>query len=425
LHLKRVVLENIKGFGKAELDFCPEGSTYPGWAVVTGDNGSGKTALLRAIALAIVGPTDARQLLPDLRGWVTFGKRRGTISVEIKPDNNVDKTEKGGYPVQSTFWAEVALDASNSVPTIDSTDVYRKKRKGAANGPWSPSTAGWFTVAYGPFRRLYGTSSDAQRVMMIPGRVPRFGTLFREDATLGEAEQWIKDLEYASAVDSGQAQRRALENLLALIRDQFLRHGVAVEEIKSDSVWLRDVAGRRLQLGDMSEGYRSALAMLLDLYRHMVDVYGPAVVRRDKEGRYIVDKPGLVLIDEVDSHLHPDWQRDIGFWLKTHFPNVQFIVTSHSPLVCPAADGGRIYHLPQPDGGPPFRLKKKDYEAVIAGKPDEILLTPAFGLEHTRSPYAVSQRERHALLVSKRLQLGLSAEEQAELKQLSLFVQHP
>lgn len=425
MHLKRVVLENIKGFGKAELDLCPEGSEYPGWAVVTGDNGSGKTALLRAIVFAIVGPTDARQLLPDLRGWVSFGKKRGTISVEIRPDNEVDKTEKGGYPVQSTFWAELAIDASNSVPTIEATDVYRKKKKGATNGPWSPSTAGWFAVAYGPFRRLYGTSSDAQRVMMIPGRVPRFGTLFREDATLGEAEQWIKDLEYDSAVEKGQVPRAALENLLALVKDQFLRHGVAVEEIKSDSVWLRDVAGRRMQLGDMSEGYRSALAMLLDLYRHMVSVYGPDVVSQDDEGRYVVDKPGVVLIDEVDTHLHPDWQRDIGFWLKTHFPAVQFIVTSHSPLVCPAADGGRIYHLPQPDDGSPFQLSRNDYEAVIAGKPDEILLTPAFGLEHTRSPHAVRNREKHALLMSKRLAAGLTDEEQVELDQLSLFVQSP
>ena len=424
MYIRKVVLENIKGFGKAELDFCPDGSDFPGWAVVTGDNGTGKTALLRAIALAIAGPTDARQLVPDFRGWVAAGATRGTISVEIKPDNEVDRTEKGGFPTRGTFWAEIAIDASKTVPTIEPTDVYRNKKKSATNGPWSTSTPGWFTVGYGPFRRLYGTSSDALRVMMVPGRVPRFGTLFREDATLGEAEQWIKDLEYGSAVDQGESERATLENLLALIKDQFLRGGAVVEDIKADSVWLRDVAGERMELGDMSEGYKSALAMLIDLYRHMVTVYGPAVATSAEDGRWVVDKQGVVLVDEIDAHLHPDWQRDIGFWFKRHFPHVQFIVTSHSPLVCPAADGGRIYHLPRSKSTPPFRLLQEDYEAVLAGKPDEILLTPAFGLEHTRSPQAVEKRERHALLVSKRLSADLTSEEALELQQLALFAQH-
>jgi hypothetical protein len=422
MYIRRILLNNIKGFDQAELDFCPDGADYPGWSVITGDNGSGKTALLRAISMAILGPDDARQLLPDLRGWVAHDERRGTISVEIKPDHDVDRTEKGGYPVKGTFWAEVEIDAGTPVPTIRSTDVRANKKKGATNGPWSPVTTGWFAVAYGPFRRLHGTSPDAQRVMMIPGRIPRFGTLFREDATLGEAEQWIMDLQYKSAVDQRQAEMTMLTSLLALIRDNFLRLGARVEEVDSDGVWLRDGADRRMPLGDMSEGYRSTLAMLVDLYRHMVTVYGPDVVSEGQDGRIVVDKPGVVLIDEVDTHLHPDWQRDIGFWLKGHFPSVQFIVTSHSPLVCPAADGGRLYHLPRPGTGRPFRLRRDDYERVVAGRPDEILLTPAFGMEHTRSPDAVRKRERHALLVSKRLSVALNADEEAELDQLRLFV---
>jgi len=247
---------------------------------------------------------------------------------------------------------------------------------------------------------------------------------FREDATLGEAEQWIMDLQYKSAVDQRAGESMALANLLDLVRDDFLRQGVAVEDVDSDGVWLRDGASRRMPLSDMSEGYRSSLAMLVDLYRHMVSVYGPDIVVRTDDGQAIVDKPAVVLIDEVDTHLHPEWQRDIGFWFKLHFPCVQFIVTSHSPLVCPAADGGRLYHLPATGSGPPFRLTRDDYETVVAGRPDEILLTPAFGMEHTRSPDAVRKRERHALLISKRLAVGLKPEEEEELAQLKLFCSH-
>jgi predicted ATPase len=49
------------------------------------------------------------------------------------------------------------------------------------------------------------------------------------------------------------------------------------------------------------------------------------------------DRSGVELIDEVDAHLHPEWQREVGFWLKRHFPKIQFLVTTHSPSICQAA----------------------------------------------------------------------------------------
>ena len=51
--------------------------------------------------------------------------------------------------------------------------------------------------------------------------------------------------------------------------------------------------------------------------------------------------PGVVLIDEVDAHLHPTWQRRIGLWFREHFPKLQFIVSTHSPLICQAATVGK------------------------------------------------------------------------------------
>jgi hypothetical protein len=198
MFLRRVVLQHIKGFEYANLDLSPDGDAdhYCGWAVITGDNGSGKTALLRAISLALLGPEQSRGLVPDLRGWVTEGKQRGTISVEVRPDHDHDRTAKGGYPVQGTFWAEVEVVSDGTTWNVVPADVYRQKKEGAANGPWSLSTPGWFALGYGPFRRLYGSSPDAQRLMVIPGRIPRFATLFKEDATLGEAEEWLKELHF-------------------------------------------------------------------------------------------------------------------------------------------------------------------------------------------------------------------------------------
>jgi energy-coupling factor transporter ATP-binding protein EcfA2 len=429
MYIRRVVLTNIKGFETAELDFCPDSSTYAGWAVITGDNGSGKTALLRAIALAILGPEQSRGLIQDLTGWVSHGEDAGSVSVEIRPNHNFDKTQKGGYPIQGTFWAEVeiTMDESGGTWEVKAADIFRNKKKSAVNGPWAQSTPGWCALAYGPFRRLYGSSPDAQRLMVLPGRIPRFATLFKEDATLAECEEWVRELQYKK-LEGNQVEARALENLLALIGREFLRHGVIVDRVDSNGIWLLDAAKRRVPLIDMSEGYRSALAMLIDIFRHMVQIYGPDIVSKSEDGNVYVARPGIVLIDEIDTHLHPDWQRDIGFWLQKHFPQVQFIVSTHSPLVCPAANNGRIYHLaasPSHDRKiEPFRLTTEDYERVIAGKPDQILVSPAFGLTQTRSPRAVRAREKHARLISKRLAGPLSDAEELELDQLSLFAEN-
>jgi hypothetical protein len=422
MYIKRVVLQNIRGFEEADLDFCPEPKAYAGWSVITGNNSSGKTSFLKAISLAVLGPDQVRGLVQDFSGWVTEGAEEGTISVEIAPDHEVDRTLRGGYPVQGTFWAEVKISREEGrLWDLSSTDRFLRRKKSAINGPWSAATPGWFCLGYGPFRRLYGSSPDAQRLMVLPGRIPHFATLYKEDATLGEGEEWVKQLKY-KRLEQRAREEQILDRLLQLVRDDFLRRGVEIEDVDSDGIWLRDTARRRMKLSEMSDGYRSALAMLVDIFRHMVEVYGPDILSVDNEGRAVAVKPGVVLIDEVDAHLHPEWQREIGFWFKRHFPNLQFIVTTHSPIVCQAADNGRIYHMAQPGQGAPFRLDMRDYEKIIAGKPDQILLSPAFGLEHTRSPLAVRSRERRAFLASKgRSKTGLSESERDELKQLDLF----
>jgi putative AbiEii toxin of type IV toxin-antitoxin system/AAA domain-containing protein len=443
MYLRRVVLQDIKGFGTVDLSLGQEGA-YSGWTVVTGDNGSGKTALLRAISLAILGPEQARGLIPDFRQWVTQGRNEGTISLEIRPDHDYDKTLRGGFPSNS-LWAEVGISEEHDVGSVFSADVYRNKKKGAVNGPWSPATQGWFTVGYGPFRRFYGTSPEAQRLMVIPGRMPRFATLFKEDATLGEGEQWIRTLHYKKLESGDNYQTKILDQLLALIGDDFLRFGAKVDHVGSDGVWLKDARGRIIALADLSEGYRAALAMLIDIFRHMVEVYGPDIIDERKSpspssvdnelglvpvefqpisgASIYVDRPGVVLIDEVDAHFHPEWQRQIGFWLKEHFPKVQFIVTTHSPLVCQAADNGRIFHMPAGQDSPPFRVTSDDFQRIIASRPDDILISAAFGLRHTWSPLAVRKRTRHSVLHSKSLsQTGLTVDEKNEFDQLSFFI---
>ena len=84
------------------------------------------------------------------------------------------------------------------------------------------------------------------------------------------------------------------------------------------------------------------------------------------------------------------------------FPNIQFLVTTHSPIICQAADPNGLFVLPEPGSAvPPTPLTEQEYRRVIASRPDTILLTPAFGLQNTRSPQAVEGRVSWARLPSQ------------------------
>jgi len=246
--------------------------------------------------------------------------------------------------------------------------------------------------------------------------------MFLEDATLGECELWLTDLSHKK-LEKREKETEILDQVLPLLNDDFLRNGVRVNRVDSEGLWLRDAAGLSLRLADMSEGYRAALAMLVDVLRHMIDVYGHRDFTQSIDGHLAVRYPGVVLVDEVDSHLHPEWQRLIGFWLKERFPHVQFVVTTHSPIICQAADQDGLFHLPTPGTGvKPFQIKGEEYQTIVRSKPDAIYVSPAFGLEHTRSPVAVQKREEYAGLRAKEHARRLSGTETQKMKQLRLWI---
>ncbi len=170
MYIKRVVLKDLKGFENLDFSF-----TAPGWNVLTGENGSGKTSVLKALALALIGPDVARALQPSLRGWIREGTKKAEIEAQISPDSRDKFTT--GRPPKDSLWSELEI-VRNGGPEASIKPTNKRKRTGPLNGPWAENTAGWFATGYGPFRRLYGASPEAQRVMSGPSRVARFATMF-------------------------------------------------------------------------------------------------------------------------------------------------------------------------------------------------------------------------------------------------------
>ena len=424
MFVKSVRLKNIRGFEDLDFDFRRGDGSYAGWTVFTGDNGSGKSTLLKAIATGLTGADTARALQPSFHRWIRDGASEGRIHLEIVRCESDDQMTRGGHPPLEDFPAEIALKNGGRQTTL--APALPEGKPGGYSTPqrtiWSLNSKGWFSCGYGPFRRMFGASAEATKQMVAP-TTERYVTMFQEAASLSEVDSWLRNLKHKE-LENKTAETEQLKLLLSILRDELLPNQITLDRVDSDGLWLRDRNGVSLTWGEMSDGYRSALTLLADIVRHLINAYGTEGLSADEDGQTRIRRSGVVLIDEVDAHLHPEWQRQIGFWLTNHFPHIQFLVTTHSPIICQAADSNGIFVLPDPGSGELARaLTEDEYKRIIASRPDTILRSPAFGLQNTRSPAAVEGRAVMARLNSKkRAGARLSPTELQTVKQIRQFV---
>jgi predicted ATPase len=427
MYIDKISLQNVRGFDSLNFNLGRPDGTHAGWTVFTGDNGSGKSTLLKAIAVCLTGKDTARALQPSFHRWIRDGSTsESSIQLELLQCVDDDSmAEKGRTPETFKFPAKVTLKNGGKETTIDSAIPATKppSYQTPQRSIWSPNAAGWFSCGYGPFRRMFGASPEATRQMVAPS-TERFVTMFQEAASLAEVDQWLRNLKHKE-LESRAAEKEQLALVLDLLRDDLMPNHITVDRVDSDGLWLRDRNGVELAWSEMSDGYRSAAALLADIVRHLIGTYGlDGLSEKANSGKTVIKRSGVVLIDEIDAHLHPEWQRNIGFWLKRHFPKIQFLVTTHSPIICQAADENGLFVLSEPGSDVvPRQLTDEEYRKVIASRPDTILLTPAFGLQNTRSPRAVDSRAELARLAAKkRAGATLSVEETNKETQLQLFV---
>jgi energy-coupling factor transporter ATP-binding protein EcfA2 len=429
MFIKQITLKNIRGFSELNFDLARRDNKFAGWTVFTGDNGSGKSTLLKAIAVGLVGKDVSRSLQLSFHRWIRDGaaQEESSIQLEIVRREEDDELVETGRAPAAVFPAKIALKNGGKETTLHAEIPGSAKSRKTYHTPnrtiWSSEARGWFSCGYGPFRRVFGASPEATRQMVAP-TTERFVTMFQEAASLAEVDQWMRLLKHKE-LENKDAEREQLALVLELLRDDLMPNQITVDRVDSDGLWLKDRNGVQLAWGEMSDGYRAAAALLADIVRHLIGTYGLAgLTEKNGEGKTVIKRSGVVLIDEIDAHLHPGWQREIGFWLKRHFPNIQFLVTTHSPIICQAADQNGLFVLPDPGSeSSPGPLSDEDYRKVIASRPDTILLTPAFGLQNTRSPRAVEARATLAKLEAKKRSGGaLTADEQGMVQDLMPFV---
>jgi len=354
--------------------------------------------MLRAIALGLVGPSYARHLVPDFGHWVSHDASSGDITVTIRPDRRWDRSTQGH--LRESFhgalrWRRLDTDRHLREQVSGPFDASRGRgSKSPERGPWSEETSGWYVAGYGPFRRLEGGSTAAQRLTLNNGPVARLASLFDEDVSLSESVQWLKDL-LLRQKGGGPPPASALDFVFSILNDGLLPDGFTVSHVDADGLWVEH-AGRTSALREVSDGYRTVAALVLDLVRQLHWAGGEETFAED-DGHPVVVMPGVVLIDEVDVHLHVSWQKAIGGWLKQHFPNIQFVVSSHSPYICQSADPGGLIRLPGVNEEDAPRVVSEDlYQRIVYGSGDDALLTDLFGIDTPYSEAAEQKRRRLA-----------------------------
>ena len=199
MHLSSFSVRNIKCFEEASLTFPGNSGNHAGWHVLLGINGTGKSTLLQAMALAMLGPVSSARLLKQPSSWVREGADYGEVRAALT--TTMQDTLSGGVPPQERFDAHLLVTGAKHVSVggehyVEPQVALRNRRLGKilGAGPYS-SRSGWFSAGYGPFRRLTGPvpQEDAD-IHHGQGREARHHTLFRESAALTECEEWLASL---------------------------------------------------------------------------------------------------------------------------------------------------------------------------------------------------------------------------------------
>jgi len=411
MFIRSARIRNVRSI--KELDWSSPKGRRASWNVILGDNGAGKSSFLRALALCLVGPKEAAAARQDWNAWLRSGSQQGRVIVQLVRDAQYDHfSGKGNTGHRQTVYAGVRLLRDKEGVQLEKLNL---KPISAERHIWGTGD-GWFSVAYGPFRRFTGGDKEADRMFLSSPRLGAHVSVFGENVALTESLYWLRELNYKKLEKSSEGH--VLNRLKQFVnQDNFLPHKIRLKQVSSRGVEFEDANGFSVAVEELSDGYRSILSMTFELIRQMLRVYSGDQVFDSKNESIVV--PGIVMIDEIDAHLHPTWQKKIGFWLTQHFPNIQFIVTTHSPLICQAAVNGSIFRLPTPGSDESGRmLDGTDRDRLLYGDILDAYSTEAFGTADTRSREGNDMQEKLAALNVKELAKGLSKEEREAQEKL-------
>ncbi len=284
------------------------------WTVLLGENNSGKTNVLRALALLemekyefSVGPVTGK----DIALYAPLAVKHkdqfvGQENPAVKADLLADSGEKFSWQYTEQRVSAEPLESPNRLSVF-----------------------------------AYGVSRYPAHTALNERESKPYQTLFSTEARLSDFQEWLLQLDYSQKSGSEKSQKR-LEKMHDLVKSD-LFPGVTDFSFKKDGdnehVVVVFSAGKDgdVRFEELGFGYQTTLTWLADFCKRMFELYPDAENPLQEET--------VVLVDEIDLHLHPKWQRDLVPTLSKIFPKVQFIVTTHSPHVLQSMEDVNLYVL--------------------------------------------------------------------------------
>lgn len=334
--------------------------------------------MLRAVALALMGSDGFTDLIFRPGDWVEFGQQQCRIRVEFE----LEREHRA---------VELVLDRRDNV-----RDALERNQQalGSIDRLIDERPRDIFVVGYGASRRL----ARPGRSPVMPFKYPRsqaVATLFMPDAQLYPIQDWALEL-----------RRRKRDGSLAQIKrvfDELLPH-VSFVDIGADGELIFMTSDGKVRLEDLSEGYQNIIAWVGDLLYRMTASRPRAMDVRTFEG--------IVLLDEIDLHLHPRWQRHLRGFIERVFPRLQVVGTTHAPLMAQQSHAHEVVVLKR--SGAQVNAEVFDQAPWRLAAP-QVMLSPLFAVESLESTEVTERKARRRELLARET---LSAAEAEELRRI-------
>ncbi|WP_322937862.1 AAA family ATPase [Nocardioides bizhenqiangii] len=335
--LRAVTITNFRAIRDTSVEFPEPRSEEEPWLLLLGENGVGKSTLLKAVALALVDDETRRRLVPDASTCVRRGARRGRVRLEFTDGSVVEmrfRQDSGEFEVEGTTPPLVVL-------------------------------------GYGPTR----LPPQANHVPPPFARVD-VDNLFDPFSPLSDAEKWLAD---ADAVPTRQFNLHAtsLKALLPMTPEDRLS--------RRNGRLYATSHGTSAQLEEMSDGFRSVIAMAADITMQLSSAW-----------ESLSSAEGLLLLDEIEVHLHPQWRWSIVSMLRTVFPRLRVIATTHDPLCLQQTRSGEVMLLRR---DPVEGVRALPLDVPPGLRADQLLTGDWFGLTTTTDRGTAGLLERHGRLL--------------------------
>ena len=343
IYLKRIHINKVRHLEGVNIDISSESKKN---LVLTGKNGSGKTSVLEAIA----------NQLDYLSRKGDFESIEERISIYTNDVNNRIKNN----------------ESENSIREIRD-NIKRQKRllEGAksgldieysldCNGLKTHFRDGDFILAFYKSNRVF--ESEVAKHIEKPTILKTYGI---NDSPRIEFIKYLADLKVseALALNSNKSEKaRKISEWFVSFEKELKRvfEDDSIHLVFNDETYLFDIfqEGREpFGFNELSDGFAAILDIIVDIMMRMV---------HSANGEFSYNLPGIVLIDEIETHLHLELQKKVMGFITTLFPNVQFIVSTHSPFIINSTKNAVIYDLEKnlliPEG-----LNDLPYEGVVDG----------------------------------------------------------